>query len=220
MLADRPPSNGIIRNTDTPILAYTQTNGNKTQIAISDPDLRIGAQDESVMQNSVMKTARITLSGNQTLSGGANGVKVVESGKDFTVLEIACRDGKTVEFEVTGAEEAKPAHGLTVSGGNGSGVYRAGDVVAIECDVPEGKVFSHWIAEGIALSEEQLSSPKLTFTMPDGEVKLTAAFADSVSGNSTSDTVILIVCLACALLALAAIAVIVCLYLKRKRSKP
>lgn len=70
------------------------------------------------------------------------------------------------------------AHSLTVTGGSGSGSYNAGTEVTVAAQIPEGKEFDHWEANGIQLTAEQSGTPAITITMPDGDVSLSAVLRD------------------------------------------
>lgn len=66
---------------------------------------------------------------------------------------------------------------LTVNGGAGSGSYPAGVQVAATAQIPEGKEFVNWTAEGVEIEDN--TAPVLVFTMPQGDVTLTAVYKDT-----------------------------------------
>ena len=71
-----------------------------------------------------------------------------------------------------------PSYTLTVIGGSGGGVYKVGTDVTVTADeADDDYVFSSWIAEGVALDDDQLATNPLTITMPNGDVTLTATYA-------------------------------------------
>ena len=78
----------------------------------------------------------------------------------------------------------KKLHGITIEGGtftvNGgtAATAKKGDaIVATAGSAPAGQKFSHWEVTGVdGLTEEQLKSETLEFTMPKGEVTLKAVF--------------------------------------------
>lgn len=84
---------------------------------------------------------------------------------------------------------------LTVDG-KASSVF-SGDTVNVEAAAaPEGKTFESWTAEGIDLGNKA-SSAKLSFTMPEGGVKLTANYVDgTVTPPATGDGIAVICVLA------------------------
>lgn len=68
---------------------------------------------------------------------------------------------------------------LTVEGGEGSGLYTSGAAVNVTATVPSGQIFTGWTSNGLDLTEEQISSESITFTMPDNPVTLQAHFETS-----------------------------------------
>lgn len=94
------PKGGIIKQTDTPILAYSKKAGDAIKLSIADPDLRIGAQTESVMQNSFMKTAKITLNGCWKITSATPNARVIHSSAQETIIAFDCIDGKTIEVDL------------------------------------------------------------------------------------------------------------------------
>lgn len=64
---------------------------------------------------------------------------------------------------------------LTVNGGSGGGMYRAGVAVAISANPPpSGKVFSSWTGETEYLANP--SSPETTVLMPDKDIEVSASY--------------------------------------------
>ena len=54
-----------------------------------------------------------------------------------------------------------------------------GESVTVEASAPaKGKTFDKWTATGITLTDEQTKSTEITFTMPDGNVTLTATYKE------------------------------------------
>ena len=78
----------------------------------------------------------------------------------------------------------KELHGIaieggtfTVNGGTAATAKRGDAIVATAGSAPAGQKFSHWEVTGVdGLTEEQLKSETLEFTMPRGEVTLKAVF--------------------------------------------
>ena len=79
--------------------------------------------------------------------------------------------------EVSIDPEPIPFYALSVSGGSGSGTYKPGTVIEVQAAVPEGKLFKQWFAEGLDLTDR--TAPAFTFTMPENNVYLNAAFVDA-----------------------------------------
>jgi hypothetical protein len=88
---------------------------------------------------------------------------------------------KTVTFNIVNPEvDTGIYYVLTVSGGAGSGSYKAGDnVLVTAADAPQGKVFDKWVSSngGTFASD---TSAATTFTMPAGDVTVTATYKDVV----------------------------------------
>lgn len=80
-----------------------------------------------------------------------------------------------VRFLTVGAD---PRQG-TVSGSL-SDAYQAGDVITLTARAKQGYLFAGWTAEGIVL--EDPSSPALSFSMPAGDVTVTALFERDLPG--------------------------------------
>ena len=109
---------------------------------------------------------------------------------------ITCADGETtglaegtyyVRYKATPttkpsdyAEVKVALNSVTVVGGTGSGKYAAGTSVTVKVTVPPGKAFTSWSFRGVVLNTAQLTQQKITFTMPDNDVTLTATFEDII----------------------------------------
>lgn len=107
---------------------------------------------------------------------------------------IPCTDGETtglaegtyyVRYKATPttkpsdyAEVKVALNSVTVVGGTGSGKYAAGTSVTVKVTVPTGKAFTCWSFRGVVLNTAQLTQQKITFTMPENDVVLTALFKD------------------------------------------
>jgi len=63
--------------------------------------------------------------------------------------------------------------------------FETGASVTVEATPKAGYKFAGWTAEGITLSAEQQTQNPLTITMPDADVKLTAAFAAKTNASVT-----------------------------------
>ena len=73
----------------------------------------------------------------------------------------------------------EPTYALTVTGGSGSGEYKAGEEVTIMADAAkENTTFAGWeVSDGTALAAEE----KITFTMPSYPVTVTAKYQDKIT---------------------------------------
>ena len=77
-----------------------------------------------------------------------------------------------------------PIHTVTVVNGAGSGTYKQQTVVTATATGMDGKIFTGWMAEGIALSDSERYATVLVFVMPDNDVTLTANY-DLLEGEIT-----------------------------------
>lgn len=80
------------------------------------------------------------------------------------------------------AASADSAQGSAAVTTEGNG-FEAGASVTVEATPKAGYKFTGWTAEGITLSTEQQTQNPLTITMPDADVKLTAAFAAKTNAS-------------------------------------
>lgn len=93
------------------------------------------------------------------------------------------------------AEVKVVLNSVTVVGGTGGGKYAAGTFVTVKVTVPMGKTFESWSFTGVVLNTAQITQQKITFTMPDNDVTLTAKFEDIIynitvtNGTSSAPTV-------------------------------
>ena len=66
---------------------------------------------------------------------------------------------------------------ITVDGGHADVTSAlTGKEITVDADVPDGKKFMGWKAEGITLTPAQQQSKRITFFMPEGNVTLTAEY--------------------------------------------
>ena len=71
---------------------------------------------------------------------------------------------------------------VTVVDGDGSKVtkHKSGTSVTVTVTIPTGKSFTRWVFENITIPTEDVTKQKITFTMPEKDVKLTALFDDII----------------------------------------
>lgn len=82
---------------------------------------------------------------------------------------------------------------VTVVDGDGTKVtkHKSGTSVTVTVTIPTGKSFIKWVYEGVTIPTEDVTKQKITFTMPEKDVKLTALFEDidyniTVTGGTSS----------------------------------
>ena len=71
---------------------------------------------------------------------------------------------------------------VTVVDGDGTKVtkHKSGTSVTVTVTIPTGKSFTRWIFENVTIPTEDVTKQKITFTMPEKDVKLTALFEDII----------------------------------------
>jgi len=72
-----------------------------------------------------------------------------------------------------------PTFAVTVTGGTGSGSYKAGEIVQIIAEVPEGKNFVKWNCSKAGLVSDS-TNDTISITIPSEPITLTAVFEDQV----------------------------------------
>ena len=83
---------------------------------------------------------------------------------------------------------------ITVDGGHADVTSAlTGKEITVDADVPDGKKFMGWKAEGITLTPAQQQSKHITFFMPEGNVTLTAEYKTlhTVTVIGANDTIVL-----------------------------
>ena len=109
---------------------------------------------------------------------------------------IPCTDGETtglaegtyyVRYKATATTAASNhvavhvrLNTVTVVDGNGTTVtkHKSGTSVTVTVTIPTGKSFIKWVYEYVTIPTEDVTKQKITFTMPEKDVKLTALFKD------------------------------------------
>jgi len=72
--------------------------------------------------------------------------------------------------------------------------HKSGTSVTVTVTIPTGKSFNKWVYEGVTIPTEDVKKQKITFTMPEKDVKLTALFEDIIynitvtNGTSSAPT--------------------------------
>ena len=103
-----------------------------------------------------------------------------------TGVTIANPTSSTVTFDMPDCDVVLTAtykdiiYTVTVTGGTADKTsVTYGESVTVEASAPaKGKAFDKWTATGITLTDEQTKSTEITFTMPDGNVTLTATYKE------------------------------------------
>ena len=163
--------------------AFSMPNGNVELTAVF--ELK---QDHTVTVNrgtgngEFKEGARVTVAANEPEEGkrfkewsGADGLNFT-SGSATTASAAFTMPNSDVTL--TAVYEQIPNHTVTVNGGTGSGTYAEGANVTITANVPEeGKRFRRWNdADGLTFTAGDDETAAATFTMPDHDVNVTAAY--------------------------------------------
>lgn len=116
-----------------------------------------------------------------------------------------CGDGETaglaegtyyVRYKATPTTEASNhvavhvrLNTVTVVDGDGTKVtkHKSGTNVTVTVTIPTGKSFTRWVFEGVTIPTADVTKQKITFTMPDNDVKLTASFEDIIYNITVTD---------------------------------
>jgi len=96
---------GILRKTDTPVMAMVKEHGNGVLLSLADPDLRLPKRrnmgyldNEATATPSRPSQVRVELRGDWTLPTDTLGIEVESYRNDVTALVFNCRDGATREL--------------------------------------------------------------------------------------------------------------------------
>ena len=65
--------------------------------------------------------------------------------------------------------------------------HKSGTSVTVTVTIPTGKSFIKWVYEGVTIPTEDVTKQKITFTMPEKDVKLTALFEDIIYNITVTD---------------------------------
>jgi hypothetical protein len=100
---------GILRKTDTPVMAMVKETGDGLVLSLADPDLRLPKRrnlgyldDEANSTPSRPSQVRVELRGDWQPATATSGVTVEESRNGVTALRFTCRDGATREIVLKG----------------------------------------------------------------------------------------------------------------------
>ena len=177
-------------------------NTNNATFTMPDTDVKIHARRNRLFTATVKDG--VVNGTNETMAVGIPGTEVtvkanVPEGEKFTgwaVNEDAPADfiawfnalseeekaADTLTFNipkgnVTLIAQHKTLHTITVDGGHADVTSAlTGKEITVDADVPDGKKFMGWKAEGITLTPAQQQSDHITFFMPEGNVTLMAEY--------------------------------------------
>ena len=177
-------------------------NTNNATFTMPDTDVKIHARRNRLFTATVKDG--VVNGTNETMAVGIPGTEVtvkanVPEGEKFTgwaVNEDAPADfiawfnalseeekaADTLTFNipkgnVTLIAQHKTLHTITVDGGHADVTSAlTGKEITVDADVPDGKKFMGWKAEGITLTPAQQQKEHITFFMPEGNVTLTAEY--------------------------------------------
>ena len=177
-------------------------NTNNATFTMPDTDVKIHARRNRLFTATVKDG--VVNGTNETMAVGIPGTEVtvkanVPEGEKFTgwaVNEDAPADfiawfnalseeekaADTLTFNipkgnVTLIAQHKTLYTITVDGGHADVTSAlTGKEITVDADVPDGKKFMGWKAEGITLTPAQQQSEHITFFMPEGNVTLTANY--------------------------------------------
>ena len=65
--------------------------------------------------------------------------------------------------------------------------HKSGTSVTVTVTIPTGKSFNKWVYEGVTIPTADVTKQKITFTMPEKDVKLTALFDDIIYNITVTD---------------------------------
>lgn len=133
----------------------------------------IGGTGEGVF----IQGASVTITANEPTIGKKFSGWTIEgiSGLDTTKTSLTFNMPANAVTATANYEDIE--YTVTVNGGTGAGTYKEGDSVTITATVPTGKRFVEWTSEsGITFADK--TSVTTTFTMPAGDVTVTANYED------------------------------------------
>ena len=146
------------------------------------------------LHNIVVNNGTYTVNGTddkQAVEGDKIAIKAAERpGYQFVRWEVVTDDNVTItgvnnkEATFTMPNENvelraryNKLYTITVDGGHADVTSAlTGKEITVDADVPDGKKFMRWKAEGITLTPAQQQSEHITFFMPEGNVTLTAEY--------------------------------------------
>ena len=136
--------------------------------------------------------ASVTITANEPATGKRFSGWTIDgiSGLDTTQTSITFNMPANAVTATANYEDIE--YTVTVNGGTGAGTYKEGASVTITATVPTGKRFVEWTSEsGITFADK--TSATTTFTMPAGDVTVTASYEDieytiTVNGGTGAGT--------------------------------
>ena len=164
-------------------IKLTGTDDGTMTYAVQNIDAEMGeAAVEQVFENVVLASGKQFASEVKVEGGIAAGVETQEvrlyvlDGDGEPEKEVL-PDGSGTEIPIDRPPAPARTYTVTVNGGRGGGDYEIGEDVTITAIVPDGRRFTGWIVEEGDVTLADPYSEVTTFTMPAGDVTVTAAWA-------------------------------------------
>ena len=141
----------------------------------------MGASDKYIAGGRYTVVVTVTLNSGYVFAGSSSLSKSINK-QAATLNSGAGTDTITIKTTFDVPTEPIPEHSVTVENGTlasetATGTFAEGSFVTVSANAPASDMmFDKWIATGIELSSDQLSSQNFTFTMGTNDVTLTATY--------------------------------------------
>lgn len=160
--------------------AITLTAGDYTLSAIKNGETALTKDTDYTVEGNVYTIAKTYL--NTLITGTATLTFVMDGGTNPTAeITIANTTPDLQTYSLTTSADA--AQGTVTVSPTGTS-FESGIAITATATAIKGYVFSGWTAEGVTLTETQKTAETVTFTMPAGNVTLTAVFAVDETGGA------------------------------------
>ena len=143
--------------------------------------MQMGASDKFIAGQSYTVVVTITVNSGYVFAGDSTLSKSI-NGQAATLNSDSGTNTITIRTTFTVPVDPIPEHSVTVENGkladgNTNGTFKEGDSVTVTANAPAtDMMFDKWTATGITLTDEQLSSQTVTFTMGTSNVTITATY--------------------------------------------
>lgn len=132
-------------------------------------------------------TSRNTTSSNSGSNTSRNSTSSTSSSS--TSSSSTSSSSTSSSSTTSGSASEKALYTVTVINGNGSGTYAQGTTVVISANEPAaGMTFQKWTTESNGVTLASVSLPATTFTMPAGNVTVTANYVAATAANTATPT--------------------------------
>lgn len=132
-------------------------------------------------------TSRNTTSSNSGSNTSRNSTSSTSSSS--TSSSSTSSSSTSTSSTTSGSASEKALYTVTVINGNGSGTYAQGTTVVISANEPAaGMTFQKWTTESNGVTLASVSLPATTFTMPAGNVTVTANYVAATAANTATPT--------------------------------